>query len=108
MKRHDYPHMRAFLKSLSRPEQEDFANRCHTTVNYLRTAMSKRAKMDAALIARLVEHSAGRIPPEEIRPDVNWSVFAAGSGQRRRKTSKRGATARLACRPDCWPLPADP
>lgn len=108
MKRHDYPHMRAFLKSLSRPEQEGFAVRCGTTVNYLRTAMSKRAKMDAALIARLVEHSAGKIPPEEIRPDVNWDVFATGTRQRRHKACERGVPACLARRQERPPLAADP
>ena len=108
MRRHDYPNMRAFLKSLSRPEQEAFATRCRTTVGYLRGAMSKRAKMDAALIARLVEHSQGRIPPEEIRPDVNWGIFAAGPRLRRRRTSRCPAVACLAPPQEGRPPAADP
>lgn len=75
--RNDYPKLRAFLKELGSAErQEDFARACDTSANYLRKAMSKGSRMDVALVEKLVVNSGFKVPPEELRPDVDWSVFA--------------------------------
>lgn len=75
--KNDYPLLRAYLKELGTADsQEAFARSCDTSANYLRKAMSKGSRMDAGLVERLVVNSGFRVTPEELRPDVNWSVFA--------------------------------
>lgn len=81
--RHDYPKLRAFLKELGSAErQDDFARACDTSANYLRKAMSKGSRMDVSLVEKLVVNSGFKVPPEELRPDVDWSVFAFDAGLR--------------------------
>lgn len=72
----DYPKLREYLRSLKTAEaQEAFARRCNTSLGYLRKAMSKGARMDVKLVESLVEESNFFVPPDELRDDVNWSVF---------------------------------
>jgi hypothetical protein len=81
--KNDYPQLRAFLRSLGTPDkQEDFARRCETSVSYLRKAMSKGAKMDVKLVERIVVNSGFTVSPEELRGDVEWSVFQLEHGGR--------------------------
>lgn len=74
--KNDYPKLRAYLKSLSTSDaQEAFARKCGTTLNYLRKAMSKGARMDVGLVEKIVVESGFTVPPEELRDDVDWTVF---------------------------------
>lgn len=93
MENDQYPTLRAYLRAMSPEDQEAWALKCGTTINYLRKAMSKRSKMDVKLVEQLVVNSGFTVPPRELRPDVEWEVFAdsavvqaiTGLGRRRRK-----------------------
>lgn len=75
--KNDYPKLRAFLRAMpTQADQERFAAKCGTTLNYLRKAMSKGSKMDVALVERIVAESAFQVPAVELRPDVKWDTFA--------------------------------
>lgn len=74
--KNDYPNLRAHLKELKTPEaQEAFARDCGTTLNYLRKAMSKGSRMDVGLVEKIVVRSGFKVPPDELRGDVDWTVF---------------------------------
>jgi hypothetical protein len=74
--KNDYPKLRAYLKTLRTPEaQEAFARACGTTLNYLRKAMSTGARMDVSLVEKIIVESQFSVPPEELRDDIDWSVF---------------------------------
>lgn len=74
--KNDYPELRAHLRSLGdKRRQEAFAKRCGSSLNYLRKAMSKGSLFDVLLVQRIVVASDFHVPPEELRPDVDWSVF---------------------------------
>lgn len=78
--KNDYPKLRAFLRAMpTQADQERFAAKCGTTLNYLRKAMSKGSKMDVSLVERIVAESAFAVPAEELRPDVKWETFADAS-----------------------------
>lgn len=65
----------AYLNGLSQAEQENFANRCKTSVGYLRKAASIKQKLGDGLCLRIGAESAGRIRPEDLRPDVDWQYL---------------------------------
>ncbi|HEX7387833.1 MAG TPA: Cro/Cl family transcriptional regulator [Castellaniella sp.] len=62
--------LRRYLNSLSRADQDDYARRCHTTVGYLRKALSTKPSLDGALARALDEESSGFVRREELRPDI--------------------------------------
>lgn len=65
----------AYLNSLAKSDQEDFAARCETTVGYLRKAASIGQKLGDGLCLRIAAESAGAVSPEDIRPDVDWAYL---------------------------------
>lgn len=78
--KNDYPRLRAFLRAMpTQADQERFAAKCGTTLNYIRKAMSKGSKMDVSLVERIVAESGFCVPPDELRPDVKWETFADAS-----------------------------
>jgi len=70
--------LRAYLNSLSVPEQVAYAVRCETTVGYLRKAISKGQRLDGYLARRLDEESLGQVPRSSLRPDI-WPELADAS-----------------------------
>lgn len=62
--------LRQYLNSLSRPDQEAYALRCHTTVGYLRKALSTKPRFDGAFARILDEESGGKVRRAELRPDI--------------------------------------
>lgn len=80
----DYPKLREYLRALSSQDgaQEAFASKCGTSLNYLRKAMSKGSRMDVKLVELIVINSGFVVPPEELRPDVEWPVFQLEHGSR--------------------------
>lgn len=67
--------LRHFLNSMSRAQQVKFAGEVGTSINYLRKAISVRAKMDAGLVVRIEQASGGAVRCEDLRPDVDWAVL---------------------------------
>lgn len=67
--------LRTYLNSLPTPEQEAFANRCGTSIGYLRKAISKKHRVDAKLCIAFERESLGIIRCEDVRPDADWPVL---------------------------------
>lgn len=65
----------AYLNSLNKAQQEDFANRCKTTVGYLRKAVSIGQKLGDGICLRISAESGGVVAPEDLRPDVDWDYL---------------------------------
>jgi DNA-binding transcriptional regulator YdaS (Cro superfamily) len=63
--------LKQYLSTMSVSEQEAYAAKCGTTLNYLRKAISKGSvKFDGALCRLLDENSGGAVPRESLRPDI--------------------------------------
>jgi len=61
-----------YLNSLTPPEQAAYAARCHTSVGYLRKAVSIGQKLRESLCIDLDRESGGKVLRESLRPDVDW------------------------------------
>lgn len=75
--------LRTYLNSLDRDAQEAYAERCDTSIGYLRKALSTKERIAESTAIALDRESGGVVPVEDIRPDVDWSYL--------RGTSKRGS-----------------
>jgi DNA-binding transcriptional regulator YdaS (Cro superfamily) len=75
--------LRAYLKSLTPAEREDFAARCGTSVGYLRKAARGGNKIGGDLVVAMDRESGGEVRLEVLRPDIDWSYV--------RRTSRRRA-----------------
>jgi DNA-binding transcriptional regulator YdaS (Cro superfamily) len=79
-----------FLNGVPPSEQAAFANRCGTTVGYLRKAVSKRQKLGDGLCINIERESGGKVLCEELRPDIDWAYLR---GSQRQDTSKEAVTS---------------
>lgn len=64
--------LRAFLKTLSFKEQQQFAFRCNTTIGYLRKALSKGAIFSTELCVNIERESNGLVTRKHLVP--NWEA----------------------------------
>ena len=64
-----------YLNSLSPTEQAAFAERCGTSVGYLRKAVSTRQKLGESLCINIERESGGQVRCEDLRPDVDWAYL---------------------------------
>lgn len=62
--------LRTYLNGLDRPTQAAYAERCGTTLGYLRKAISRGHRLDGGLVRRLDIESGGRVRREELRGDI--------------------------------------
>lgn len=62
--------LRHYLNSLSPDQQAAYADRCGTSIGYLRKACTTRPQLDGALCRRLDEQSDGAVPRASLRPDI--------------------------------------
>jgi DNA-binding transcriptional regulator YdaS (Cro superfamily) len=62
----------AYLNSLSKDEQTAFAERCGTSVGYLRKAASKGQLLGSALCVAIEQSTAGVVTRKDLRPD-DWA-----------------------------------
>jgi hypothetical protein len=67
--------LRDYLNSLTTDEQEEFAQKCKTTIGYLRKALNTKPRMDGELCRLLDENSDGAVPKQSLRPDI-WPELA--------------------------------
>lgn len=65
--------LRNYLNSLDRKSQQSYAERCGTTIGYLRKAISKGSKFDGALAKALAKESKGAVKKSDLRPDI-WTA----------------------------------
>lgn len=75
--------LREYLNSLSTVDQKDFADRCGTSIGYLRKALSAEQRIGEAIVIALERESAGKIRCEQLRPDVDWAYLRGTSGPSR-------------------------
>lgn len=68
----------AYLNNLPTADREAFADRCGTTVGYLRKAASVGQKISEGLCLRVGIESHGAVQPNDLRPDVDWGYLRAG------------------------------
>lgn len=78
--------LKTYLRNLPKEEREPFAERCGTSLNYLKLVAYK-AKIPAEKLCIEVEReSNGSVRCEDLRDDVDWG-FLRGSD--RRATERR-------------------
>jgi DNA-binding transcriptional regulator YdaS (Cro superfamily) len=65
-----------YLNSLPPAEQAAFAQRCKTTVGYLRkSAYTAHARMGVDLCLAIAAESGGAVRPQALRPDLDWDYL---------------------------------
>jgi len=64
-----------YLASLPAQERDAFAQRCGTTVGYLRKAVSAGQRLGESLCMHIERESGGAITCEDLRTDVPWEVL---------------------------------
>lgn len=64
-----------YLNGLPVPEQADFAQRCGTSLGYLRKAGSTRQRMGENLCINIERESSRAVVCEVLRPDVDWAYL---------------------------------
>lgn len=67
--------LRAYLNCLPSEKQKAFADRCGTTIGYLRKAISKGQSFDADLCIAIERESERAVLCEDIRPDADWGYL---------------------------------
>ena len=58
-----------YLNSLETSEQKEFADRCNTSVGYLRNAVSSNKLLGAELCVLIEQESAGVVIRQELCPN---------------------------------------
>ncbi|OBX09583.1 antirepressor protein Cro [Gallibacterium salpingitidis] len=64
--------LRIFLNSLPLVEQQNFANRCGTTINYLRKALSRNSTLGTELCVAIEKESKGVVTRKVLVS--NWQA----------------------------------
>lgn len=67
--------LRAYINSLPRHEQIHFAERCGTSIGYLRKAISVGQRLNESLCINIERESKGVLTCEDLRPDVDWAFL---------------------------------
>jgi DNA-binding transcriptional regulator YdaS (Cro superfamily) len=62
----------AYINGLSPAERDDFAQRCNTSIAYLRKACCTKTPVSETLCLRLSVESGFELTPEQLRPGVDW------------------------------------
>jgi DNA-binding transcriptional regulator YdaS (Cro superfamily) len=81
--------LRTYLNSLEVDEQVAYAERSGTTLGYLRKALSTKERIAESTAIALDRESAGAVPVESVRPDVDWSYLRGTSKRAARLTTSR-------------------
>lgn len=81
--------LRAYLKRLEPSAQRTFADKCGTTIGYLRKKISlsntskKPQRLGEHIVIAMERESCGEIRCEQMRPDVDWSVLRSSKKSRK-------------------------
>lgn len=67
--------LRIYINGLEKPVQTSFAERCNTTIGYLRKAISVGQRLNESLCINIERETAGEIRCEDLRPDVDWAYL---------------------------------
>lgn len=80
----------AYINSLSPVERDAYANRCGTSIGYLRKAASVGQPLRESLCIELERESGAVVRCERLRPDVDWS-YIRGTAHLTTAPAKAGA-----------------
>lgn len=75
--------LRRYLNSLPKPEQLAFAERCGTSLGYLRKVVYSNALFGAAITIAIERESGAAVRCEELLPDVDWGYIRGTAAQKR-------------------------
>jgi len=64
-----------FLNSLPKDEQINFAERCDTSVGYLRKAVSAKQQLGGTLCINIERESKGAVRCEDLLPGADWAFI---------------------------------
>lgn len=64
-----------FINGMQPKQQEEFAERCKTSVGYIRKAISAGQKFGDGLCINIERESFGAVRCEDLRPDVDWAYL---------------------------------
>ena len=71
--------LKEYLKNMPFPERVKFAERCGTTHNYLKKAISKKHDLGINICILIDKNSCGLVRCEDLRPDVDWKYLRGTS-----------------------------
>lgn len=63
--------LKQYMANLTPKEKLDFAERCGTTLNYLRKVMSTRSVIGPEICVQIEIHSGGAVTRQSLNPE-NW------------------------------------
>lgn len=78
--------LRQYLNGLPVSDQQAFAQRCKTTLGYLRKAISIEQPIGESIVIAIERESDGQIRCEDLRPDVDWA-FLRGTTKPRKSVA---------------------
>ncbi|WP_176079346.1 transcriptional regulator [Paraburkholderia tropica] len=64
-----------YLNSLAPGAQRDFAQRCGTSIGYLRKAISVGQRLGESLCINIDRESGGAVRCEDLAPSVDWAYL---------------------------------
>ncbi len=64
--------LRSYLNALSIAMQREFANKCGTSIEYLRKAISAKQKLGEALSVQIEINSQGKVTRQDLHPN-DWA-----------------------------------
>lgn len=67
--------LRTYLKTLSPPQQTEFAKRCGTTIGYLRKWLCVGTHIGPSTAIAIERESGGLVRCEELAPNVDWAYI---------------------------------
>lgn len=79
--------MRHYINNLSTEEQSGFAERCGTTIGYLRKAISLRQRFSDGLAIAIERESNRAVLCEDLRPDIDWAFIRGTSSPSAQKAA---------------------
>lgn len=71
----------AFINSLGTAGQRDFAERCGTSIGYLRKAISTGQQLGVPLCINIDRESAGQVRCEDLAPGVDFAYLRTTSAR---------------------------
>lgn len=68
-------HLKDYLKSLTKPELEAFADGCETSIAQLRQVAGEFRRASESLAINIERESGRKVTCEELRDDVDWAFI---------------------------------
>jgi len=72
----------AYINGLGKEARHTFAERCGTSVGYLRKAVSAKQRINVETVIAIERESGRRVLCEQLRPDVDWAYLRTSKKKR--------------------------